>query len=86
MQILKQETFEHEGRKFLLRVFKSNDGYAAAGYYDKEQRVTANYDYPMVRIFTESFRENQDEKLRTLNHEIQNIRITFEYRVTAICN
>ena len=55
MQILKQETFEHDGRKFLLKVFKSPDGYAATAYDDQERQVTAVHEVKVEHTIDVSF-------------------------------
>jgi len=32
MEILKEETFEHDGKTFMIRLVETNDGYEAAAY------------------------------------------------------
>ena len=39
MEILKEETFEHDGKTFTIRLVETNDGYEAAAY-EGERQVT----------------------------------------------
>jgi hypothetical protein len=42
MPVLKQETFEHDGNLFTIRLVETNDGYEAAAY-EGERQVTCSH-------------------------------------------